>query len=147
MKRRLISVSKLAEALGTSRAAVSRVLDEENTSISLTTLLRTAMALGCKVRLESSRLNVSPFNCRAGRRPVEISQIHGKPNSATRESLWRRLEHDAPAGSPLRESSGQSLSPAVVAPSHFFQGPKCGLGARVAFGLNKIGPSDSVRMG
>ena len=52
MKRQHISVSKLAEALGTSRAAVSRVLDEENTSITLTTLSRTAMALGCKVRLE-----------------------------------------------------------------------------------------------
>ena len=52
MKRRRISVSKLAEALGTSRAAVSRVLDKENTSITLTTLSRTAMALGCKVRLE-----------------------------------------------------------------------------------------------
>ena len=52
MKRRHISVSKLAEALGTSRAAVSRVLDQENTSITLTTLSRTAIALGCKVRLE-----------------------------------------------------------------------------------------------
>ena len=52
MKRRRISVAKLAEALGTSRAAVSRVLDEENTSITLTTLSRTARALGCKVRLE-----------------------------------------------------------------------------------------------
>ena len=52
MKRRRISVAKLAEALGTSRAAVSRVLDEENTSITLTTLSRTARALGCTVRLE-----------------------------------------------------------------------------------------------
>jgi len=52
MKRRRTSVSKLAETLGTSRAAVSRVLDEENTSITLTTLTRTAIALGCKVRLE-----------------------------------------------------------------------------------------------
>ena len=52
MKRRRISVANLAEALGTSRAAVSRVLDEENTSITLTTLSRTARALGCKVRLE-----------------------------------------------------------------------------------------------
>ena len=52
MKRRRTSASKLAETLGTSRAAVSRVLDEENTSITLTTLSRTAIALGCKVRLE-----------------------------------------------------------------------------------------------
>jgi antitoxin HicB len=52
MKRRHVSVSKLAGALGTSRAAISRVLDEDNTSITLTTLSRTATALGCKVRLE-----------------------------------------------------------------------------------------------
>lgn len=52
MKRRHVSVSKLADALGTSRAAISRVLDGDNTSITLTTLSRTATALGCKVRLE-----------------------------------------------------------------------------------------------
>jgi transcriptional regulator with XRE-family HTH domain len=52
MKRRHVSVSKLAGILGTSRAAISRVLGEDNTSITLTTLSRTATALGCKVRLE-----------------------------------------------------------------------------------------------
>ena len=52
MKRRHVSVSKLAGALGTSRAAIGRVLDEHNTSITLTTLSRTATALGCKVRME-----------------------------------------------------------------------------------------------
>ena len=52
MKRRHVSVSKLAGALGTSRAAIARVLDEHNTSITLTTLSRTATALGCKVRME-----------------------------------------------------------------------------------------------
>lgn len=51
MKRRGVSVSRLASALGTSRAAVNRVLDAENTSITLNTLSRTAAALGCKVRL------------------------------------------------------------------------------------------------
>lgn len=52
MERRGVTVSKLAEKLGTSRAAVNRVLDEENTSITLTTLSRTAAALGCRVNLE-----------------------------------------------------------------------------------------------
>lgn len=52
MKRRRVSVSKLAEALGTSRAAVNRVLDEGNTSITLNTLSRAATALGCRVKLE-----------------------------------------------------------------------------------------------
>ena len=46
-----MTVSALAEKLGTSRAAVNRVLDDENTSITLTTLSRTAAALGCRVNL------------------------------------------------------------------------------------------------
>jgi DNA-binding Xre family transcriptional regulator len=52
MKRRGISVSALATSLGTSRAAVNRVLDGNNTSITLNTIARTAAALGCKVKLE-----------------------------------------------------------------------------------------------
>lgn len=52
MMRRNITVSALAATLGTSRAAVNRVLDERNTSITLTTLSRAAAALGCRLRLE-----------------------------------------------------------------------------------------------
>jgi antitoxin HicB len=51
MKRRRISVSKLANELGTSRAAIDRILDGENTSITLNTISRTASALGCRVKL------------------------------------------------------------------------------------------------
>ncbi len=52
MKRHHLSVSRLANRLGTSRAAVNRVLDQNNTSITLSTLTRTASALGCQVNLE-----------------------------------------------------------------------------------------------
>ncbi len=52
MNRRRISVSALAKKLGTSRAAVNRMLDEENTSLTLNTLSRAASAVGCEVRLE-----------------------------------------------------------------------------------------------
>lgn len=52
MKRRRITVSKLASELGTSRAAIDRILDKDNTSITLNTISRTASALGCRVRLE-----------------------------------------------------------------------------------------------
>jgi antitoxin HicB len=52
MKRRRVTVSGLAAALGTSRAAVKRVLDDRNTSITLTTISRAASALGCRVKLE-----------------------------------------------------------------------------------------------
>lgn len=52
MERLDISVSELARALGTSRAAVNRVLDPLNASLTLNTLSRTAAALGCRVKLE-----------------------------------------------------------------------------------------------
>lgn len=52
MDRHGITVSELAKKLGTSRAAVNRMLDEENTSLTLHTLSRAASAVGCEVRLE-----------------------------------------------------------------------------------------------
>lgn len=52
MERQDLTISGLAESLETSRAAVNRILDPANTSITLTTLVRTAAALGCRVKLE-----------------------------------------------------------------------------------------------
>jgi antitoxin HicB len=52
MKRQRVSVATLARRLGTSRAAVNRVLDEQNTSITLHTLTRAASAVGCRLKLE-----------------------------------------------------------------------------------------------
>ena len=52
MERLDMSVTELADALGTSRAAVNRVLDPLNASLTLTTLARTAAALGCRIRIE-----------------------------------------------------------------------------------------------
>lgn len=52
MERLDMSVSELARSLGTSRAAVNRVLDPLNTSLTLNTLSRIAAALGCRVKLE-----------------------------------------------------------------------------------------------
>ena len=52
MERRELTLSALAETLGTSRAALNRTLDPANTSLTLTTLVRTAAVLGCKVKLE-----------------------------------------------------------------------------------------------
>jgi transcriptional regulator with XRE-family HTH domain len=46
------SVASLARELGTSRTAVQRVLDPENTSITLHTMVKAAHSLGYKVRLE-----------------------------------------------------------------------------------------------
>ena len=52
MERLGITVTELAKELGTSRAAVNRIFDPLNTSLTLTTLARTAAALGCRVRVE-----------------------------------------------------------------------------------------------
>jgi len=52
MERLDLSVAELARSLGTSRAAVKRVLDPLNTSLTLNTLVRVAAALGCRVKLE-----------------------------------------------------------------------------------------------
>lgn len=52
MERVDMSVSELARTLGTSRAAVNRILDPLNTSLTLNTLSRVAAALGCRVKLE-----------------------------------------------------------------------------------------------
>lgn len=52
MERQGLTFSELAATLETSRAALSRVLDPANTSLTLTTLVRTAAALGCKVKME-----------------------------------------------------------------------------------------------
>jgi antitoxin HicB len=52
MERVGMTVSELAKELGTSRAAVNRVFDPLNTSLTLNTLARTAAVLGCRVKLE-----------------------------------------------------------------------------------------------
>jgi antitoxin HicB len=52
MERLGMTVTELAKELGTSRAAVNRIFDPLNTSLTLTTLARTAAVLGCRVRVE-----------------------------------------------------------------------------------------------
>ncbi len=52
MKRKHLSVTALARQLGTSRAAVNRVLDERNTSITIHTLTRAAAIVGCRLKLQ-----------------------------------------------------------------------------------------------
>jgi DNA-binding Xre family transcriptional regulator len=52
LEKRGVTLTELAQTLGTSRAALNRVFDPANTSITLATLTRTAAALGCKVRMD-----------------------------------------------------------------------------------------------
>ena len=53
MKAKRLNKSAMAARMRTSRAAVHRLLDPKNTSVTLATLNRAARSLGCKVKIES----------------------------------------------------------------------------------------------
>jgi len=52
MDRQRISKSDMARAMRTSRAALDRLLDPENESVTLRTIARAAKVLGKRLRLE-----------------------------------------------------------------------------------------------
>lgn len=52
MKRQKLTKTVMAERMRTSRAALNRLLDEEDTSLTLTTLSSAVTALGKKLKLE-----------------------------------------------------------------------------------------------
>jgi predicted XRE-type DNA-binding protein len=52
MKAQKLSKTALAEKMHTSRAALNRLLDETDTSLTLTTLTSAAKALGKNLRIE-----------------------------------------------------------------------------------------------
>lgn len=54
MKAQSLTKTAMAKKMHTSRAALNRLLDESDTSLTLTTLASAATALGKKVRLELS---------------------------------------------------------------------------------------------
>lgn len=51
MKQDHVSVSALAERMGTGRTAVRRILDAKNTSITFRSMSRAAQAVGLKIKL------------------------------------------------------------------------------------------------
>lgn len=52
MKTQKLSKTAMAEKMHTSRASLNRLLDEEDTSLTLTTLASAANALGKKIHVE-----------------------------------------------------------------------------------------------
>jgi antitoxin HicB len=52
MKRQRLSKSAMAAKMRTSRAALDRLLDPDNTAVTLHTMERTASVLGKKLRIE-----------------------------------------------------------------------------------------------
>ncbi len=52
MKERQLSKAEMAKRMHTSRAALDRLLDPENDSVTLSTLQKAAAAVGREIRLE-----------------------------------------------------------------------------------------------
>jgi antitoxin HicB len=52
MKGRGLTKTQMATQMKTSRAAVDRLLDASNSSVTLNTMVKAASALGCKVKIE-----------------------------------------------------------------------------------------------
>lgn len=52
MKQKQLSKAEVARRMHTSRAALDRLLDPQNGSVTLNTLYKAAAAVGCQVRLE-----------------------------------------------------------------------------------------------
>ncbi len=52
MTEQVISKSEMARRIGTSRAQLDRLLDPNNTSVQLNTLMRAADAVGRRLRVE-----------------------------------------------------------------------------------------------
>lgn len=52
MKQAGITKTEMAARMHTSRAAVNRVLDENDTALTLDTLSKAAAAVGCRLRFE-----------------------------------------------------------------------------------------------
>ena len=52
MKARRITKTEMASRMHTSRAVVNRLLDEEDTSVTLSTLARASLAIGVPLKIE-----------------------------------------------------------------------------------------------
>lgn len=52
MKKKHISKTEMANRMQTSRAVVNRLLDEEDTSVTLATLARASVAVGASLKIE-----------------------------------------------------------------------------------------------
>jgi len=75
MKQDRISISALAERMGTARTAVRRILDAKNTSITFRSMSRAAQAVGLKLKLVAEPMS-----------PDELGELaHHLANSKSRD--------------------------------------------------------------
>lgn len=92
MARDQISVSALAERMGTGRTAVRRILDEENTSITFRSMSRAAQAVGLKIKLVAEPMTPREL----GRLAARLSKAKGRTESSR---LTREITRGFYAGS------------------------------------------------
>lgn len=55
MQKKRITKTEMAARMNTSRAVINRLLDEEDTSVTLATLARASIAVGSNLKVEFGR--------------------------------------------------------------------------------------------
>src|SRR5437867_163107 len=81
MEEKHVKKTTLARRMRTSRAALDRLLDPSNTSVTLSTLTRAATALGCRVKIE-----LVPEEAGRGSRVAEPTVPYRVKRKGTRRS-------------------------------------------------------------
>jgi transcriptional regulator with XRE-family HTH domain len=96
MKAEQISVTSFAKRIGTHRTAIRRILDENNTSITLLTMFKTTRALGLQLDLSTKPMSPAALG-RLGEKLVQapeattaktvtealVAGFYGRPQPAT----------------------------------------------------------------
>lgn len=62
MKSKRITKTEMASRMHTSRSVVNRLLDEEDTSVTLATLARASLAVGVPLKIEFSVTGLDPID-------------------------------------------------------------------------------------
>jgi len=83
MKEDNLSISALAERMGTARTAVRRILDARNTSITFRSMSRAAEAVGLKIKLVAEPMSPEELGALAHRlagnkSPAESARLAAK---------------------------------------------------------------------
>ena len=83
MKEDNLSISALAERMGTARTAVRRILDARNTSITFRSMSRAAQAVGLKIKLVAEPMTPEELGALAHRlagqkNPVDADRLVAK---------------------------------------------------------------------
>jgi len=92
MKEDNLSISTLAERMGTARTAVRRILDTNNTSITFRSMSRAAQAVGLKIKLVAEPMSLEELGKLAHR-------LAGNKSRAESARLAAKLTEGFYAGS------------------------------------------------